>query len=186
MMIQSPNGTYVDVTDENRIKGSSVSHVFDFHQNHHHGKAWSVFFEDINPAGANDKFFYFKNNSTVEYSITDIRASCATTTGRLYIKRVIGTPTFTAGADLTPASRNTALAPAMEATIKSDTDTTGLTDDGVLFYMDLDTVSKLYHLRTSSNIIVAPGKAIAFEWGPATGEVTAVVSFTELSSAGAL
>lgn len=186
MMINSPNGTYIDVTDENRMKVSAISSFLDFHTNRDNGEVWSVFMESINPVGANDKFFYFKNDGDADYAITDIRASAATTAGRLYVKKVIGTATFTAGVDLTPVSRNTGLSPTISATIKSDTDITGLTDDGVFFYQDLDTVGKMEHLRTSSNIIISPGKAIAFEWGPATGEVTALVSFIKLTPADAI
>lgn len=180
MIIHDPNGTYAGVTSENRLKSRAVTQKHDLYENHSEGKVWSIFFEDINPVGANDKFFYFKNTGNKDYALTDIRASCTTTTGRLYIKTVSGTPTFTAGTDLIPASRNAGKSPVIDATIKSDTDTTGLTDDGDMFYMELSAVSTLYHLNPSSNIIISPGKAIAFEWGPATGEVTATVSIIEL------
>mgnify|MGYP001124260782 CR=1 FL=1 len=180
MILNDPNGTYVAVTSENRLKTRSITESFDTHENFHGGKVWSVSFFDINPVGANDKFFYLENTGTKDLAISDVRMSCTTTTGRMYIKKVTGTPTFTAGADLTPISRNLSKSPNLTATVKSDTDITGLTDDGTIFHMELDTVDKLFHLSTSSLIIVGPGKAVALEWAAATGEVSGVVSVMEL------
>jgi hypothetical protein len=180
MLIRGINSTPMDVTSDNRGKVSSVSEPLDTHINHYDGKVWSVSFFDVNPVGANDYFFYFKNTGTAEIAITDFRMSATTTASRIYINSVSGTPTFTAGTDLTPVSRNIGKPATMSATIKSDTDTTGLTNDGTLFHMELDTVNKLFHLSTSSKLIIPQGKAIAIQWVEATGEVSGVVSFIEI------
>jgi len=183
MQIDDPNGPYAGVTKENRLKTRSVGELFDAHENHHHGTVWSLPFFDIDPVGANDKFFYITNTGTKDIAISDARVSCGTTTGRMYIKKVTGTPTFTAGADITPVTRNTVKSPNLGATVKSDTDTTGLTDDGTIFFLELDTVDKLFHLKTSSLIIISPGKAVALEWVAATGTVSGIVSVIELPNA---
>ena len=183
MIFNDPNGTYVGVTDENRLKTRAVTELLDTHENHHEGKVWSLPFFDIDPVGANDKFFYITNTGSKDIAISDVRVSCGTTTGRMYIKRVTGTPSFTAGADITPVTRNLSKSPNLSATVKSDTDTTGLTDDGTIFYLELDTVDKLFHLKTSSLMIIGPGKAIALEWVEATGTVSGIVSVVELPDA---
>ena len=46
--------------------------------------------------------------------------------------------------------------------------------------MELDTVDELFSLMTNSYIIINQGKAMAFEWGPATGTISGIVSVIEL------
>ena len=181
-----PNGPYAGVTSENRGKVSAVSESLDRHLNHNDGKVWSVSIFDINPVGDNDYFFYFKNTGSVDVAFTGIQASCTTTTGRLYIKAVSGVPAYTASADIVPVSRNLGKSPTLDAIAKSDTDITGLTDDGVLGYMELSVVNSAYQLGGASDAIIPQGKAVALQWVAATGEVSASLSFMELPSAGDL
>jgi hypothetical protein len=182
MIINDPNGTPLGVTAGNRGKVSSVSEPMDMRINHVDGKVWSYSFFDIDPVGANDYFFYLKNTGTAELAVTDFRLSCGTTASRVYVKAVSGTPTFTAGADITPVSRNLSKSAVPDATCKSDTDITGLTDDGTVFHMELDAVDKLFHLSTSSKIIIPQGKSIALQFAAATGTVSGVVSVIAISS----
>ena len=181
--IRGIDGVPMDVTDEYRGKVSAIEQPVDQHVNHHTGKVWSVSFFDINPVGANDYFFYFKNTGSEEIAVSDFRMAASTTASRIFVDAVSGSPTFTAGADLTPVSRNLGKSPTMSATIKSDTNTTGLTNDGVLFFMELDTVDSMYKLSTSSKIILPQGKSIAMRFEAATGEISGVVSFIELPGA---
>ena len=170
----------MDVTDEFRGKVSSIDQPVDMHTNHHHGKVWSLPFFDINPVGADDYFFYLKNTGSSDIAISDFRIAASTTASRIFIDVVSGTPSFTAGVDIVPVSRNLGKSPTMDATIKSDTDTTGLTNDGVLFFMDLDTVDNMFKLSTTSKIIIPQGKSIAMRFQEATGEVSGIVSAIEL------
>jgi len=181
--VRGISGTPMDVTDEHRGKVSSINQPLDQHINHHTGKVWSVSFFDINPIGAGDYVFYFNNTGSAEIAISDFRMSASTTVSRIFIDSVSGSPSFTAGVDLTPVSRNLGKPSAIDATIKSDTDTTGLTNDGVLFFMDLDTVDKMFHLSTSSKIVIPQGKSIAIRFEAATGELSGVISFIELPDA---
>ena len=146
--------------------------------NNRNGKTWSVT-QSTTPVGANDYIFYFKNTSNNEtYAVTDVRATAAAAT-LLSIDAVSGTPTYTAGADITPVNRNRGASDTMSATIKEDTNTTGLTDEGRLFPVQVEAANKLAHLRTSANIIIPPGQAIAMESSAATAVVT-TWSFTIL------
>lgn len=135
------------------------------------GKTWSVT-QSTTPVGANDYIFYFKNtsNDTI-YVITDIRATAASAT-LLSIDHVEGTPTFAAGQDLTPVNRNLGAQFSISATIKEDTNTTGLTDLGRLYPLQVEAANKLAHLRSSSNIIITPGQAVAMESSAATAVVS--------------
>lgn len=130
------------------------------------GKTWSVKSETT-PVGAGDYIFYLKNTGTETYAITDVRAECGAES-RLTIHKVDGTPTFAAGADLTPVARNIGSSEPVTATIKEDTNTTGLTDQGEIFFVKCKTAGELYHLRTTSNIIIPPGTAIAAQSSAAT------------------
>jgi hypothetical protein len=135
------------------------------------GKTWSVT-QSTTPVGANDYIFYFKNTSNNQtYVVTDVRATAAAAT-LLSIDAVEGTPTYAAGADLTPVNRNRGKSETITGTIKEDTNTTGLTDLGRLFPVQVEGANQLSHLRTTSNIIIPPGQAIAMESSAATAVVT--------------
>lgn len=168
------SGRQAEVNSSNQLTVKATSEPADKFSNRS-GKVWSVL-ASTTPVGANDIIFYFKNTGTETYVVTDIRASAAGAS-TLDIITVTGTPTFTAGSDLTPVNRNLGRSDAMTATIKEDTDTTGLTENGVLFFMECLTANELYHLRTTSNIIIPPGQAIVLK----TDGTTAVRSLWSFS-----
>ena len=128
---------------------------------------------------ADDYFFYLTNTGTKDLAITDIRVS-TTVAGTLDIKHVSGTPTYVSETAVTPVSRNLGSSKSPSATINTDTDITTLTDEGILFFMDLDTTGKTYRLSTSSNFIILEGQALALMWSEATGILSGVVSLVEL------
>ena len=172
------NGYYAKVDSENRVHTYSTSEPEDKHINRV-GKVWSVI-SNTTPVGANDYIFYFKNDGTEEIGITDIRAS-AGAASKLYIRSVSGTPTYTASSDLTPIARNLGSSKTLTATIKEDTNITNLTDEGHLFVIPCPVADTLYHLRTSSNIIIPQGKAIAM-YTTGTSAVEVTWSFVGLGS----
>ena len=182
--IRDPDNSHgMKVNDEGRGLVTSIQEAFDRHENHEHGGVWSYTFEDVNPAGANDKFFYIENTSTtLDYAITDIRAFASTAVGKMSVKLVTGTPSYITGTDVTPLSRNTRFNRAPSISCKHDTDITGLSDTGTVFMMNLRVADTDYKLSTSANIILAPGGAMAFEWEAATGEISAVISVVELEA----
>ena len=180
MIVNDPSGFPMGVTSENRGKVSSVSESLDRHVNHHNGKIWSVSFFDVNPAGANDYFFYLSNTGAADLSLTGIQASCTTTTGRLYLKVVSGSPIYVGSSDVVPVTRNLGKSVTLSAVAKTDTDITGLSDDGILGYMELSAVNTAFMLGGDSDVVIPQGKSIALQWVAATGEVSASLSFMEL------
>ena len=182
--ITGSNGVPVESTNSFRLKVSSVGGEFDVFQNLDMGKVWSVSFEGINPVGAGDYFFYFENVGAEMVGFKDIRLSCSTATGRVDLRVVTGTPTFTAGVDLTPLSRNLGTSPLLGAAVKSDTNVTGLTDVGRLFFQDLPVVDTTYVQQFESTVVIPPGKAVALQWSAATGEISGVVTVIALPPAG--
>ena len=140
------------------------------------GKTWTIR-SNTTPVGAADYIFYFKNTGTKTYAITDVRAF-PSGASKLLIEVVEGTPTFAAGADLTPVARNLGSSEPITATIKEDTNTTGLTSKGVLFTLPCE-ASVEKHLRTTSNIIIPPGQAIAMQT-EGTTTVDCIWSVTEI------
>ena len=161
MIINDGTGTgqRAKVDHRNRLSTVAVTESYDREINRLDGKVWSVT-SNTTPVGANDFIFYFKNTGDESITVTDIRASAAGAS-KLYIQAVSGTPSFAAGADLTPVNRNLGKVETITATIKEDTNTTGLSDDGTIFILPCPTANTLYHISTSSGIIIPKGQAIA-------------------------
>ena len=138
------------------------------------GNTFSVSF-DVTPAGANDYFFYLKNDGTRDLFVTDIRISSTVVT-RVDYDVVTGTPTSTSAATVSETNRNLGSSNTLEATILADTDLTGLTDEGLIFFEQISATNTRFKLNTTSNIIIPQGSAIAFKRVAATGAISCVVS----------
>lgn len=179
MQIQGPNGKVVKVDDEGRIKSFSVSEPEDKHINQE-GGVYSVYFS-VTPAGANDYFFYLKNDGTSDLNITDIRISSTVAT-TVYYEYVSGVPTYVTGTDTQNTNRNLGSSRQIIVTSKYDTDITGLTSEGVIFFEECAVADTRYKLNTTSNIIIPQGKAIAFRREAATGNIECVVSVVDSAS----
>ncbi|MEN8171415.1 MAG: hypothetical protein ABFS03_00895 [Chloroflexota bacterium] len=170
-------GYEAGVDDHGRLLGFNIVEDEDKHVNRHVGKVWSIPFT-ATPLGAGDYFFYFKNTGTENYFITDIRIDAAAA-DVIGVHKVSGTPVYVTGTDIVPVTRNTGSTLEPVATAKFDTDITGLTDDGEMFFMTCE-ANKLAHLRTSSNIIVTPGASIALQAATGTAALKCMVSIVGL------
>lgn len=172
--ITGPNGQVVNVDDQNRIQAFSISEPQDKDLNLK-GKVWTLRFTNTPTAGG-DNFFYLKNDGLKNIFVTDIRISSSVVTQILY-NHVSGTAV--GGTTITPLNRNLGNAALPTATIEQGVDITGLTDIGVIFFEECSVVNALFHLSTSSTIIIPQGQAIAFQRVEATGLIDCVVSITE-------
>ena len=103
----------------------------------------------------------------------------STVAGTVEVHSVSGNASYTSDTDVTPVNRTIGSSNTITATIKTDTNTTGLTNNGVLFYHRLDTANEEFHLKISAHIIIPPGQAIALLWDTATGALTGTVSVYE-------
>jgi hypothetical protein len=173
------SGVSARVDVDNRLRTFSVIEPEDKAENRE-GLVWSVYFT-VTPVGAGDYFFYLDNTGTKDLAITDIRIMGAAADTITY-EEVTGTPSYTSDTDLTPFPRNQGKATAPTATIKSDTDTTGLTSAGTHFFERIDTANKRYKLSTSSNIFIAPGTQFAMKAATGTALITCVVSLVEVNN----
>jgi hypothetical protein len=170
----SSRETKVDV--RNRLEVFAVTEPEDKHATRE-GKTWSYYFTTT-PVGAGDYFFYFENTGDEIYAITDIRVMCASA-DTINVHGVSGTPSYAAGADVTAVNRNRGLSSiSPTATCKKDTNTTGLTDDGTIFFIRCHTANEMEHLRTSSNIHIPRGAAVALEAVTGTALITCIVSMS--------
>ena len=178
MFIQGAQSSkFADVDSNNRVMSDAVSRTKDNFINGESGKVWSLSFRAVDPVAANDTFLYLKNTGVETLRVTDIRLS-STVTGIAYIKKVSGTPVYVGETAIAAISRRTSKNPVLQATVNTDTNITGLADIGDYFPMAL-TANQQGHLRTSSNIIIDAGDAIAIEWDTATGILTGTVSVVE-------
>ena len=170
--IKGPNGKIALVDKEGRLLSFAVSEPEDKHINREGGVNSAYF--SVTPAGANDYFFYIKNEGVSEIFISDIRIK-SSVVGTIYYESVSGTPVFTAESPISPTNRNLGSTKVLTATISSDVSITGLSSDGVLFFEDVASANTRYKLSTTSNIIIPQGKAVAFR-AAVPGNIECVVS----------
>ena len=174
------SGQTAIVNSSHRLLVGSVSRSED-RQANINGDYYSAFFQ-VTPAGANDYFFYLRNDGVDDVTVTDFRMSSTATT-RLLIHRVVGTPVFSDTNTTTITSRNLGSSKAPIVTARDDTDITGLTSEGIMFFEDMTAVDTLFDLRLSSTIIIPQGQAIAMQRVGATGTITVDVSISKVDIA---
>ena len=170
------SGITAKVDSANRMLTQSVNRSED-RQANINGDYYSAYFQ-VTPAGANDYFFYLRNDGVEDIVVTDFRMSSTATT-RLLIHRIVGTPVF-AGANTTViTSRNLGSSKTPLVTARDDTDITGLTSEGIMFFEDMSAIDTLFDLRLQSTIIIPQGQAIAMQRVGATGTLTVDVSIAK-------
>jgi hypothetical protein len=172
-VIKGPNGVIAEVDSENRLRSFAVTQLEDKYLNVE-GGVYSVYFS-VDPAGANDYFFYLKNVGLKDLFLTDIRVSSTSPT-TLFYDHVTGTPAFVSGQPATVTNRKLGVSTELLATATYDTNITGLTSQGVLFFEECAVADVRYKLSTTSNIIIPQGQAVAFRREAAVGAIEMVVS----------
>lgn len=165
------------VNEANQLDVFSVSEASDRAINHVEHTVWSLPFEAVDPTGADDYFFHIKNTGTEDLAITDIRLE-SSVVGTAEVHYVTGTAS--AGTAVSPVNRWIGNTNAPTATIQTGADITGLTNGGVLFWINLSTADELFHLRTTSNIFIPPGQQVAIMWDTSTGVLKGMVSLVQV------
>jgi len=178
MKIEDGKGTgySVKIDKFNRLNTYSVN-IPEDKQNNRDGKAWSLY-GSTTPVGANDYFFYIKNTGSLDLAISDIRIKSTVATD-IMVEHVTGNPSYTASADITPSNRNLGSSAIPIATIKKDTDITGLTTKSTLFFIRL-AANTFFKFTTTSNIIIPQGSSLALKRVESTGLIDFVVSLAEI------
>lgn len=171
-------GNTAQINAENRLDTESVTRPLDQHINELYKKTFSLPFDAIDPVGADDYFVYLKNTGVRNLHITDIRLR-STVIGTVEVHGVTGTPSYTSDTDITPVNRTIGASQTLDMISKTDTNTTGLTSTGTLFYIRCDTANEQAHLRTSSHMIIPPGQSLALLWDTSTGALSGVISVYE-------
>ena len=167
------------VTSEGAVITAAVTEPSDRHLNRENNQVWTLPIAAIDPVGAGDNFFYLKNTGIETFGLTDFRFE-STVAGTITMFGATGTPINASLVTVVPVSRVIGGTGAPVATIYTDTDLTGVTSMGTLFYQTLDTVNTQYRLSTTSNIIVPPGQQFVMQWSAATGILKGVVSLVQL------
>lgn len=186
-------GNQAEVDGENRLRTFAVTEATDRHINRESGKVWSADMDEV-LTNASTKatplyIAWFQNTSTVNYHMTDMRMHLGDNAGIIDIDEVtVGT-----------IGGNTAFIPTAISSRKVGTSSnpignmdyataatglTGLTKVSNIFHAgSLD--NKSSHLRTTSNIIIPPGGAlaVAVRATNATLGVTATWSLVEVTEA---
>ncbi len=170
------------VDSEGRASVFAHAESEDRHINQVSGKVWSVNYEAVT-ADAGVFALYFKNTGSTHLHITDVRNHCRDAASELHWEGVTGT--VGGGTALTDiSSRNIGNSVALAATAEdadASTGLTGLSSTGVVFKSgSLD--NKTSHLRTTSNLILGPGTAVALKviTANATNGISGTVSVVEI------
>ncbi len=166
------------VNDFGQLLVEATTSTEDRHININHQEVWTLPIDATDPVGAGDYFFYFKNTGSETYFITDIRIS-STVAGHAHLKHVTGTPVYVGATTVVPVNRFLGSSKTPAATVNTDTDITGLSDEGTLFHMVME-ANKEHHMRTSAGVMIPPGQAISISWGAATGILEGTVSIVAL------
>jgi hypothetical protein len=179
MFIEDGTGTgkLVKVNSGNRLYTKAVTSTEDADINTSVGKVWSVSFEGLNPAGANDNVLYIKNTGDANLAISTIRLSVDTAASQIKVNSVSGTPS--GGSAITPISRTVGSASLPTATIETGTDITGLTSEGTLYFIQCAAVDTQYELVCKSKIRIPKGKAISLNIETATANLTGTITLFE-------
>jgi len=169
-------GTQAQVNHGNRLYTASVTKTEDHDINERTGKVWSIPFEDLNPAGNDDYVIYIKNTGDKSLELSDVRIACSAAS-QVEIHAVSGTAS--GGTDISPVSRTVGGSAVPSATIQSGTDITGLSNDGVIFFLFCPVADTECALKTSSKINIPKGKAIGFLMENGSADLTGVISIYE-------
>ena len=172
------NGALVD--SEGRLNVFAATEGEDRHVNQTSGKVWSVPFT-LTTTGANAYAAYIKNTGTKNLHVTDVRIVNTGTASAIDIDYVSGTAATTTA--ITAISRNLAnpVIPAADMFgASAGTGITGLTDEGLLF-PKYSKANDEMHLRTTSNIIIPPGQAMAIKVVTSGAILTGSISVAEIN-----
>lgn len=176
-IIKDPDGKAARVDGDGRLAVFADQETFEKHRNRE-AEAFSVHFT-VTPVGANDFFYYLRNDGTKDIFIHKIRVASTVATELTY-EFVSGTPVFItgagAGSDPAVTAKNLGSPNTLTSLNKFDTDITGLTSEGIIYFEKIDVINKRFTLESSSNIIIPQGQAIAFKRVAATGAIDCVVS----------
>lgn len=169
-------GNTVKVTSENRLDADAIVRPINQHINETYQKNFSLFFEGVTPAGADDYFFYFRNNGDKDVHFTKFRL-LSSVVGTVEIHQVAGTASSVT--DIAPANRFIGSSAALDATIGTDSDITGLTKEADIVHLRLSSSDVDFIDDESSHIIVPPGQAIALLWDNSTGTLKGTINVYE-------
>lgn len=168
-------GTSAKVDSTNHLATTSVSIPSAQHINQTTEQIWSIPFEDLNPAGNDDYVIYIKNTGDLVLQIADVRIA-GTAAGQVEVHAVSGTAA--GGTAITPVPKTIGSSVIPTATIESGTDITGLTNDGIMYFIQCPVADTESHLLVENKIRIPKGKAVAIlvENGSAnyTGIITLV------------
>ncbi len=170
-------GFRAKVDTGNRLLTRTVSISEDQNINELNNKVWTASFEDVSPTASGDYIFYMKNTGDKMLHIADIRIKAETSVTQLGLHAVGGIAT--GGTDISPLSRTIGSSALPTAQIQRGTDITGLTSDGLIYYIHCNTIGKEEHLESRSKIRIPKGKAVALLVETGEASMTCVVSMAE-------
>lgn len=172
-VVKSADGIAANVDADNRLTVFADVQSWEEHRNRE-GFSFSSHFS-VTPAGADDFFWYFRNDGTADIFLHKIRLSSTVAT-EITLEHVTGTAVFVTGTTPAVTNKNLGSPGAMTATNTFDTDITGLTSQSIIYFEQAAVADTRYTLVSTSNIIIPQGQAIALKRVATTGLIDAQIS----------
>ena len=170
MRIEGPSGYVAEVDSVGRLYTLSTALSVDQFLLAG-GRVSSMVFESVRADAINSYIFYLRNDGTTNVAIGHI-SFMATQATTLWIDYVSGTPSYVTGTDIPITNRRLGNPTVPQVTARYDTNITGLTQEGKLFFERLDTANKRYFLDTVSGISIPTGQALAIRSNNDLSDVT--------------
>jgi hypothetical protein len=148
-------GYLAGVNTDNRLLVSSISRSKEHHSNITHGEAFTMLV-NVTPTGADDCFFYFKNDSERTYIFEGFGmwvASNETVYG--YLNQT-GTPV--GGSTVTPAALNAGSTASLSSTIYEGADITGMSGGSLVGRYHIPANNATNVINFEADIVVPPNK----------------------------
>lgn len=166
--IKGPNGNIANVSDAGSLQVAattqSLAEAFNFN---------GLIFAAtglVTPAGAGDYFLYIKNTGTLDLAATIFSFSASVPT-EIKVDHVTGDPIYVGETAAEITNLNLGSSNSLPAIVNFDTNITGLTKVGQLFFEECAVAETRYTQGIISSIVIPQGKAIAIRRMAATGEI---------------
>ena len=156
----------------------SLGHVVETRENYAqrvNGQVFSVVVDAIDPTGADDNFFYLKNDSVVPIEVIGYDL-ISTVAGN--VKMEVCTGTAVGVTAITPVNLNRTSGKAPSVTVGTGVDITGLTDGGIINFFSLVALTSNHWPEFKHSIVtLGLGDAILLNWSAATGIISGNIRF---------
>ena len=171
------NGNVADVNDKLELHVLAITETEEHRINEEDGLVWTLAFEDLNPAAADDAVIYLLNTGDENLVILEAHFDCAVAASQVEIHGVTGTAT--SGNTAAVQSNKVGSGASPTATIETGTDIGGLTSTGILALLQCVVADTQYSRIFDYKIILPKNAAISVQVQTGTANLSGYIVFAE-------